>query len=740
MTEAAYSIYDAPANSEDFVEPLADGYSRARLLIGGVHCAACTWLIETALLREGAVRSADVNLSRQSLLVEWKRPTLPLSRLFALIQELGYEPEPWQAHPNAERVQREQRLALGQLAVAGLAMMQVGMFGIALHAGDLQGMAGEYRTLLRGVSLLVATVVVFFSAAGFFRNAWSNLRHGRLVMDLPVALAIGLAYAASAYATATGTGQVYFDSIAMFTFFLLLGRYLERRVRVRELLRQTDLNSLLPPSAQRRIGGGGGGGWEHIPTRSIVPGDVLMVPGGTVVPADGEVVEGVGSVNEAAFSGEELPRAVQARDSVTAGTLLATGSLVIRASADTAHTRLADMMRVVARAEHAKPAIAALADRIAGWFVGGVLLVSAAVGLWWWNADPDRALWVGLAVLVVSCPCALALATPAALTSAVASLRRRGLLAAGENTLERISRCDQILFDKTGTLTTGQFTVSRIIDDTGTVNESRVRALAAALERHSRHPVATAFPPPEQPLLAENIEETPGSGLCGAIEGELYAIGCAAYIGRFTNATCAPPEPEGHWIALANADGPLAWFELEDSLRPEAREVVDALRRRGHALAILSGDRPSQVARAARHLGIDEFQAGCTPDEKLAYIQEQQSRGQRVAVVGDGLNDAPVLAAADCSFAVNEATDLAKSRADAILLKPDLRLLVAGVDTGRRTRAVIMQNMAWALGYNGLALPLAAAGMVPPWAAAIGMSLSSLLVVGNSLRLNRQHG
>lgn len=731
---SAYGIYDSSKNSADFAEQLEDGSWRARLLLGGISCAACTWLIETVLTRNAAISKASVNLAQQSLLVEWNPEELALSQIFAKVQALGYEPHPWQAHRGAALVQNEQRKSLRQLAVAGLAMMQVGMFGIALHAGDLQGMEDEYRGLLRSVSLIVATVVVFYSATSFFRNAWTNLKQGRLVMDLPVALAIGLAYGASAYATFSNQGQVYFDSVAMFTFFLLLGRFLERRVRHKELLRQTDLYTLLPASCQRQLADS----WEICASREIVAGDILLVKSGSLVPADGVVTQGTASINEAAFTGEDLPRPVTPGASVTAGTLLVEGNLQLRASADAGNTRIAAMMRVLAQAEHAKPKLAQLADRVAAWFVSAVLLATAAVALYWWQqAGAEQALWVSLAVLVVSCPCALSLATPTALATATTRLREKGVLITTEDTLERINRCSQVIFDKTGTLTSGNFKRGEVEVYAGSMHESL--AIAAALETHSNHPVAAAFADIDSRALPGNamvdVQVTPGQGIRGSSAGVEYAIGGEAYCRQFLPSLQSGPAAPGHWIALCSRSETLAWIRLEDQLRPEASEVMQELRQRGLSLTILSGDPSSHVAQCAQATGITNYYAGCSPADKLAYIQQQQAQGHQVAMVGDGLNDAPVLAAADCAFAVNGATDLAKSRADAIFLTPDLNRLLYTMNIATRSRRTIIQNMGWALGYNGLALPLAAVGLVPPWAAAIGMSLSSLLVVTNSLRI-----
>lgn len=725
-----YKAFDEPANHADFVTRLDNGHWQAQLLLGGVSCAACTWLIEKALLANTAVVAANVNLARQALTVEFDSARLKLSDIFQQLLSLGYDPHPWQLSRGADLLEQEQRGALRELAVAGLAMMQVGMFGIALHAGDIQGIAPEYRSLMRWVSLIIASIVVLYSARSFFRNAWVNLSHRRLVMDLPVALAIGLAYVASAWATVRNTGEVYFDSIAMFTFFLLLGRFLERQVRRREFLRQTDLQSLLPVSCLRRRGED----WENTPTRAVVEGDRLLLRAGDVIPADGVLVSGSGAVDEAAFTGEHFPRSISAGDRVAAGTVLREGGAELLVEADAASSRLAAMLSLLSRAGDDKPELARLADRVAAKFVGAVLLIATAVATWWWFHEPARVLWVTLSVLVVSCPCALALATPAALTAATAFLRRRGLLLVGENSLERLHACDRVVFDKTGTLTRGQLRRQQTIPLSGH-SEDFVLGIAAALEQQGRHPIANAFADVSPTTGIEAARVIAGRGIQAQLEGMELAIGSPAFVAETCPTLPSPPAESGHWIALASSEQPLAWIALEDATRDDAAATVAAIQARGLEVELLTGDPSEAGPELARALGIEEVHCGVSPEGKLAHIRQRQAAGQRVAVVGDGLNDAPVLAAADCAFAVNQATDLAKSSADGILLGSSLSPLVLAIDTARRCRTVIWQNMGWALGYNCIAVPLAAMGLVPPWAAAIGMSASSLLVVLNSLRL-----
>jgi Cu2+-exporting ATPase len=470
-----------------------------------------------------------------------------------------------------------------------------------------------------------------------------------------------------------------------------------------------------------------------VATRSIRAGDELLLRAGDTIPADGVMLDGGGAVDEAAFTGEHLPRSIGPGEQVSAGTVLREGGGSMRVECDAASSRLATMLSMLTRAGD-KPALARLADRVAARFVGVVLLVAAIVAAYWLQTDPSRALWITLSVLVVSCPCALALATPAALTAATAHLRRRGLLLVGEDSLEALLRCRRVIFDKTGTLTRGELR-RRETRVAGELTEAEALALAAALEQQGRHPIAQAFADITPATGLQQVDVVAGRGIRGWLAGRQLAIGSPAFVAETCPQLPDPPQSPGHWIALADQQGPLAWFALEDSPRGDAAQTVQALKQRGLAVELLTGDPSDAGPELAAQLDLDAVRIGASPQDKLDHIRSLQAAGHPVAMVGDGLNDAPVLAAADCAFAVNQATDLAKSQADAILLGSSLGPLDDAFGMAVRCRKIIRQNMGWALAYNGLAVPLAAAGWVPPWAAAVGMSASSLLVVLNSLRL-----
>lgn len=728
-----YLIYDEAELAEKFSQLEPDGTISARLLLGGVTCAACTWLIEQSLGNVPGVEQALVNLQQSRLDICFDPAQLKLSDIFARVEALGYRPRPFQASTQREQMSQEYRRDLRRLGVAGFGMMQVGMFAVALHAGDIQGIEERYQGLLRGFSLLVSSFVVYYSASTFFTTAWRHLRQGALVMDLPVALAIGLAWLASAWATVTGTGQVYFDSVVMFTFFLLLGRFLEQRVRQRHAMTWFDAESTLPDAVSARRDEQ----WVTLPRTQLERGDIVLIRAGQTVPVDAQVFKGNSAVREETFNGEHLPRSIEPGDTVYAGTVNVEAALEVTVLGSYLESRLAALQQSVEVAQTEKPRLAKMADRIASWFVAAVLLITSTTAIVWSQIAPDQALWISLSVLVISCPCALALATPAALTSAASALRASGVIVRGENALEALSRTTHLLFDKTGTLTEGNLAITRIEPAQGQGRHT-VLGLAAALQQWSNHPVSKAFADSAAATGFGNVHYSVGAGLEGKLQGLRYRIGSEKFCRELCPAMPQAPEEPLYWVALCDEHKPLAWFGLTDRLRPEATEVIALAVANGLEPGLLTGDSSLQGPRLAQQLGIDDVSIGLEPQQKMQRVQALQAQGAVVTMVGDGLNDAPVLSMADASFAVAGATDLARTQADFVIAGGDLSAVIDTWQKARDCRRIILQNFAWALGYNLCAIPLAAMGYIPPWAAAIGMSLSSLLVVANSLRLNRR--
>lgn len=725
------ALYDRRDVQQPFVEQSGE-WRETSLLIEGISCAACGWLIEKHLAALPGVAEAHLNLSNHRLRVRWSASALPLSELLGEVRRIGYAAHPWQADAAAEQLTRENRRAMRQLGVAGLLWMQVMMASMATWPEFNVDLSPELDSILRWVSLFLTTPIVFYCCGQFFRGALRDLRTRHLSMDVSVSLAIGGAYAAGIWSTVMGHGELYFDAVGMFALFLLSGRYLERRARERTAAATAQLVKLLPASCLRLDEQGHS---QRILLSELQPGDRVLVPPGALLPADGRVLAGQSSVDESLLTGEYLPQPRSAGDAVTAGTLNAEGPLTVEVQALGDATRLSAIVRLLERAQGEKPRLAEIADRVAQWFLLIVLVVAAIVGVVWWQLDASRAFWVVLALLVATCPCALALATPTALTTATGTLHKLGMLLTRGHVLEGLEQIDTLIVDKTGTLTEGRLTL-RAVQPLGDLDGDTCLALAAALESQSEHPISRAFGHATAPV--EALQNVPGLGLEGVVEGRRLRIGQA----DFVSALSARPTPaingeQGQWLLLGDEQGPLAWFVLDDRLRDDAPALVEAARGRGWQIMLLSGDSSPMVGEVARQLGIDQARGGLTPDAKLAILRDLQRQGRRVLMLGDGVNDVPVLAGADISVAMGSASDLAKTSADAVLLSNRLTSLVDALRLARRTRTIIIENLAWAGLYNGLVLPFAALGWITPIWAALGMSASSLLVVLNALRLGK---
>jgi len=728
----ALNLYDQPELQKTFVHTVEGEVREASLILEGIVCAACVWLNEHHVGALPGVIEFRINYSTRRARVKWDDGRIHLSEILHAIAAIGYVAHPFDPGRQEQLYKRERARAMRRLAVAGLGVMQVMMLAVALYAGDYDGMQLGLRNFMRWVSMLITLPVLVYSASPFFTAAWRDLRRRQLGMDVPVALAVTSAFVASAWATITGNGPVYYDSVTMFTFFLLTGRFLEMGARQRAGQAAEELVRLLPATATRLVDGRE----EVVTVAELAAGDRVLIRPGEPVPADGRVRTGRSSVDESLLTGESLPRARAAGDDLVGGTVNIESPLEMEVMKVGEDTVLSSIVRLLDRAQTEKPRIATLADRVAGWFVGALLLVAAGVGVFWWMHRPEDAFWITLSVLVVTCPCALSLATPAAVTAATGRLTRLGLLTTRGHALETLARATHVIFDKTGTLTFGRLALDTV-DVLGGVDRTECLNLAAALERGSEHPVAKVLvEAAERPGVASDIRATPGRGVEGRVDGRRVRIGNRHFVCELSGADApregAAPATE---VLLGDEHGLLAVFRLADRLRPEAHEAVQALRGLGLQVQLLSGDQPPAVRAVASELGIDEAHGGMLPADKLAHIQALQRRGHVVAMVGDGVNDAPVLAGAQVSLAMGGGTQLAHASADMILLSEQLSHLPEGVRTARRTLLVVRENLAWAVLYNVIAVPLAAAGLVAPWMAAIGMSASSLLVVLNALRL-----
>ena len=725
------ALYDRLDVQQPFVQHQGDLASTS-LMIEGISCAACGWLIERHLRNVRGVAEASLNLSNHRLNVRWSDSELPLSELLAELRRIGYAAHPYRADEAAERLANENRRSLRQLGVAGLLWMQVMMATMATWPEFNLDLSESFFVTLRWTALLLTTPIVFYCCTDFFKGALRDIRTRHLTMDVSVSLAIGGAYVAGIWSTITGQGELYFDAVGMFALFLLAGRYLERRARERTAAATAQLVNLLPASCLRLDAQGHS---SRILLSELQLGDQVLVQPGGLIPADGTIISGQSSVDESLLTGEYLPLPRGAGDAVTAGTLNVEGPLTIEVQALGDNTRLSAIVRLLERAQADKPKLAELADRVAQWFLLVVLVVATVVGLVWWQIDPQRAFWIVLALLVATCPCALSLATPTALTTATGTLHKLGLLLTRGHVLEGLNQIDTVVFDKTGTLTEGRLTLSAI-HPLGALDADACLALAAALENRSEHPIARAFG--RAPLPAESVETVPGLGLVGSVDGRVLRIGQPSFVAEgYGNPPPSIPGEMGQWLLLGDDHGPLAWLVLDDRLRDDAPALLDACRGRGWKTLLLSGDSSPMVGQIAAELGIDQAEGGLTPAAKLARLQALQAQGHRVLMLGDGVNDVPVLAAADISVAMGSATDLAKTSADAVLLSNRLGSLAQSFEVARRSRRIIIENLVWASLYNGLILPFAAIGWVTPLWAALGMSASSLLVVLNALRLTR---
>ena len=705
------------------------GRAEATVYVGGMYCAACSWLIDAALRKLPGIASADINPVTHRLRVTWDTSSTGLGRILATLADLGYKPQPL-APDSTERPERaEQRTALKRLLVASLGMMQVMMFAVALYSGEFQGIDADMERFLRLVSFLVTTPVVFYSARPFFAGAIRGLRARRPGMDVPVSIAIGSAYVASVYATYTNGAAVWYDSVTMFVFFLTVARYLEMRARHRSVDRSAALASLLPNTATRLAGDSR----QQVPVAQLAAGDVALIRAGESFPADGSLITGQTSVDESMLTGESRPQPKSAGDPVMAGSVNIDGVVKMRVDVTGTDTTLGTIGRLSERARYARPAFVQLADRIASYIVIGILALAAAVATSWYLVDPDRAFVVTLSVLVVTCPCALALATPTAFAAAGSRLSDLHLLVTNGNAIETLSRATHIVFDKTGTLTRGMpEVVQTIVHDTD-FTEQQCLDVAAALEVASTHPIARAFMHHESTLTATSPEVIVGSGVEGVVDGRLWKLGSASFVPGVETA----PQDDATQVFLGTEGRLVAAFTIADTLRDDAGKTMKNLEKMGFSISLVSGDGEAPVARAAASLGIADARAGCTPEEKLQRINTLQQQGEIVVMVGDGINDAPVLAGADVSIAPSHAASLAQSSADVLMLGDSLHPVVTLMQASRRTMRIVRQNLVWAIVYNLSAVPLAAAGFVPPWLAAIGMSTSSLVVVLNALRLSR---
>lgn len=735
------SILDTPAEWQAFSRELRGepGTWESYLAIEGIYCAGCSLTIEDALAGLPGVRSVEVNGATAIARITWvPGPGRPSQWLRAL-ERAGYRGLPAGDQLAAAPRRQAQRLLLWRWLVAGFCMMQVMMYAVPAYVAEPGEMTGDVAALLRWAAWLLTLPVLLFSCRPFFASAWRDLRNARIGMDVPVSLGILIAFLASTAATFDPGGplggEVWYDSVTMFVFFLLSGRLLEQRLRDRTAGALEALVRRLPETVERVAADGSP---ERIPVRQVAAGDTLRIRAGEVFPADGRVLEGDTHVDEALLTGESKPLRRGAGDAVVAGSANLGGTVLVAAERTGDATRFGQIVQLMERASVEKPGLARLADRIATPFLVAVVLAAAGAAAWWWPQGPGHALGIAVAILIVTCPCALSLATPAATLAAAGALARRGILVRRLEALESGAGVDTVVFDKTGTLTADRIAVGAVRTRGGLAQDDAL-ALAAALARHSLHPASRAIVAAamgvEQP--ARDVREHAGQGVEGWIAGRpgqsprRLRLGSADFCG-------VPARPaDVAQVHLADDAGWLATFDLDETLRAGALRAVDALRGLGLDLQVLSGDQDEAVQRLAQRAGISAAAGRQSPQDKLARVTRLQRAGHRVAMVGDGMNDGPVLARADISIAVGDAVPVAQARSDFIVQGGRLDGVAAVLRQARRTQRVVRQNLAWAAGYNAVCVPLAVAGLMPPWLAGLGMAASSLFVVLNAARLAR---
>jgi Cu2+-exporting ATPase len=740
------ALYDAREVAAQFDS--TDGEAcDATFTVEGIRCAACVWLIERRLARLPGVQRADMNVATERLRVRWTRDVCKPSDILKTMREIGYIAYPFDATRHGEQLERARKTLFRQFFIAGLSMMQVMMYALPIYLANDGTMERDMANLMRWAGLLLTLPAIVYSAQPLFRGAWNNLKNRMPGMDVPVALGIAAAFGGSVVATLRGSGDVYYDSITMFIFLLLASRYLELVARRKAASALESLQYALPESAYRLAAYPHDRQTELVAASQLREGEFILVKPGEAIAADGILIEGDTQVDLALLSGESRPQHKTVGASLPGGAVNATQPIVVQVTRSIGDSTLSLLIKLIERAGQGKPQLALWADKVAAWFVAALLLFTLVVFVAWHFVDPSRAWQIAIAVLVVSCPCALSLATPTALAAATDRLIRQGALIVQPHVLETLHRATHVVFDKTGTLTTGKPQLRHIELFNG-LSRSRAHQIAMALERNSSHPLAAAIMESAVDDLrfadevhADGVTTTVGQGLEGTIDGIRYRLGSVRFVQALSNVLPPQsgngPDAEATSVFLGTCAGWIARFDVADALRTDALQVVQHFQQMGKVVILLSGDHQAVTQRIACELGIHTARGDCLPDQKLAFVQELQSNGAVVAMVGDGINDAAVLRAADVSFAMGSGTALAQMHADCVLLSERLSSIIEVAQTASMTISVIRQNLAWATLYNMVAIPAAAIGLLNPWMSGIGMSVSSAIVVLNALRLRR---
>lgn len=718
---------DEPAVFADLTRPTTGSNRLITLKIEGMYCSACGWLIQKVLQAMPGVTDLQINSVTQNLQLEFDPAKLRLSDLFERIERLGYQPVHQKDNNNA--ADRSRKKQLKQIAVAGFGMMFIMTLAVPLYSPESFEVSPHIQRFFLLMSLLIATVVYFYAGQTFVYNAFRDIKNRHLGMDVPVALSISIAYYVSVYLSFKQQGHVYFDSMAMFIFFLLLGRYVESQVKHKGMDVRASLNALIPVSAERLLANDRA---ESIPIEQVQKGDFLRINANQVVPCDGEIISGEGRFDEALLTGESAPVVKQKGNEVYAGARLLNGPVIIRTTVNNQNTFLAKLADLMELAQSKKPKSLQQVDRIAGYFVAAVLLLATLTGLWYAQYAPELVLPVVLSLLIATCPCALSLATPTAMTAAGVKLLQHGILVNNTEAMHVLPSVDHWFFDKTGTLTEDLLSIGKIHNLAAVPHPENQ---AAGLQKISNHPLASAFRS-FSAVAVEAPQEYPGRGVAGVIDNQLWRMGSAEWL---QSLGIAIPEvsitADSSIIYLSCEQQVLSVFELAVLPRNGAGSIIDWLLNQSKKVTIISGDQTPTVAAWAKQLNISDFQGDMQAQDKISAIESAQQQGQQCAMVGDGVNDAPVLSQADVSISLKQGAHLAHSASDLIILGRSLKPIKKAVAIAAQTQRIVRQNLIWALLYNGTVAPVAMMGLLAPWMAAIGMSASSLMVVLNSRRI-----
>ncbi|MFT2090864.1 heavy metal translocating P-type ATPase [Paraglaciecola sp. 2405UD69-4] len=694
-----------------------------QLTISGINCAACGWLIEKQLSKLQGIVQVAVNVSARRATVSWNSEVLQLSSILKHIENIGYHGKPFQPEEHEASYKQENQAFLKKLGLSGLMTMQVMMLNIGVFF-DLFGHIDEQtKQYFNWVSLLLSTPVLLYSASGFYSGAIRAIKAKSVNMDVPVSIALSLTYLTSVMATFQNNGQTYFESLCMFVFLLLISRYLEHGARYKASQLSANMLEYMPTMANLVEGNQ----VQPVLAKSLKLQQSVLVKAGELVPVDGVIIDGQGQLDEAMLTGEFELISKSVGEPVYAGTVNQLGTLTIKVTSVLKHSVLNQINELQNQALANKPKIAGLADRFSQYFVAIVLFISAVTYLVWYQINPEEALWHMIAVLIATCPCALGLATPSALSCAVAHLNSKGILLKRGDALEQVSKVDWVAFDKTGTLTEGKFSLVACVNNTDRPDEYWLQ-IAACLEQYSEHPIAAAFEGIKRPYSVDGFSATIGKGVIGTINNLEYKLGSEVFMAQEI-----PDSMDSCNVFLKANNQVVCGFVLADKIRPSTSSALASFKDK--TITLISGDAEQMVSTVAKKLDIANWLSKHSPEQKLAVIKDAQQLGHTVLMVGDGINDAPVLAQADVSVTLGVSSDLAKSSADIVLLDNSLDKIAVVFSIANRCKNKIKQNIGWAIGYNILVLPLAVSGILTPWMAVIGMSLSSLIVVINSIRL-----